>query len=318
MNLGEPRFAVVLPIGPSNEDVTRAYTAINSLVAWEPQVRCCIIVEDREAPAELDKSILCPSSCRTIALKNPRRGRGYGHTGGLFAGIVTALDWINVHIDVDFVLKLDADALVIGRFAYAITSLLVQSPETGIVGTLGISCNPDRRPLQDARREPDLLRLRRLLPQVPLEGMGKNVRIDGLGLVPVQLLRSFNAIRAHVDRAVANGYRTSDYCQGGAYAVSRVMLKRMAAFGYLASPEPWIWLPVGEDMAMAMYASAVGLGLQDASNPGQPFAVQAGPPPYPPGMLLELGYSIVHSVRNDPIHSEEAITEFFRRNQTDR
>lgn len=313
--LEDPRFAVVLPIGPSPGDLGRANAVLASLVAWEPLVRWCIIVEDDEARTALADSAIFPSSCDTIAVKNPRRGCGYGRTGGLCAGILTALAWIHQHTDVAFVLKLDTDAFVIGRFGHAVASYLAKSPETGIVGTLGISCHPDLRPLQDPRREPDLLRLRRLLPQAPSGGgLGENVRIDGLGLVPLQLVHAFAAVRPHVDRAVANGYATSEYCQGGGYAISREMLKRMAGLGYLAQPEPWIWLPVGEDMAMAMYARAVGLELRDFSSPGQVFAIQAGGLAYPPPELLKLGYSIVHSVRSDPLHAEAAIVEFFRAN----
>jgi hypothetical protein len=314
-----PRFAVVIPVGPDALDPGRAGVVLASVMAWEPSVSMCVVVEDCDSRSGLTESMTRPGSCRLIVLRNPRRGRGYGHTGGLCAGILTALAWIRQNADVEFVLKLDTDALVVGPFAATIANLLAQSPETGIVGTLGGSCNPELRPLQDPRREPDLLRLRRLLPSdAGVKGEARSLRIDGLGLVPFELLRSFAAVRPHVDRAVVNGYETSDYCQGGAYALGCRMLQRMAAHGYLAQPEPWIWVPVGEDMVMAMYARAVGLRLLDASGPGQPFGLQARALPHSLTRIVQLGYSIIHSIRNDAAHSEPAIVEFFHMRERER
>jgi hypothetical protein len=307
------RFAAVIPVGPGANEPLRVRTVLGSLFAWEPLVEFCVFVEDRDAPCLLESAGL-PPSCRAVTLHNPRKGRGYGHTGGLCAGILTAFAWLHKHVAVDFVLKLDTDALVVGKFGSAIASLLARWPQTGIVGTIGISCNPEMRPTQDPRREPDLLRLQRLLPPaLPFDATISDVRIEGLGLIPIELVQAFEQLRPHVDRAVSNGFRTSEYAQGGAYAVSWEMLRRMAALGYLARPENWIWIPVGEDMAMTMYATAVGLTLQDASSAGEPFGIHAGGLAYPPQTLLRQGYSIIHSIRGDPRYSECEIVHFFRR-----
>lgn len=94
--------------------------------------------------------------------------------------------------------------------------------------------------------------------------------------------------------------------------IARRMLDRMVSRGYLEDPTPWADIPVGDDRILAMYARAVDLRVLDCSLPGQPFGVQSIGLPYPPSMLVELGYSVIHSVKSDGIYSEDSIVGYFR------
>jgi dTDP-4-amino-4,6-dideoxygalactose transaminase len=309
------RFAVVIPIGPTAIEVERAVHLLAGLLSWEPSVAWCVLVEDFPHPLGLSELKGLPGRDRIVELLNPRRGLGFGGTGGVCAGVLTAFSWIHSHTDAGFVLKIDTDALVIGPFANAVASRFARMPDVGIAGAIGNSCNPAVRPMQDLSEEPDLLKFRRLLPTARAAGLTDQhtpIVLPEVGEISLPLLTSFDAIRPHVEEAVRYGYRTSEYCQGGAYAVSRPMIDRMAAAGYLAHPEAWVHLPVGEDMAMAMYAHAVGLRLDDFSRPGEPFGIQYKALPYTLDELVSYGYGLIHSVRNDARYAEQDIRAFFR------
>jgi hypothetical protein len=66
---------------------------------------------------------------------------------------------------------------------------------------------------------------------------------------------------------------------------------------------------------MGTLCAIVGLDAADLGSPGEPFGVQAVGLPYPPEILLELGYSIVHSVKDTPRMSEKSIRQIFRQAQ---
>jgi dTDP-4-amino-4,6-dideoxygalactose transaminase len=310
-----PRFAAVIPIGPTAIEVERTIDLLASLLSWEPAVAWCVLVEDFPDPLGLPERIAGPARHRIVELLNPRRGQGFGGTGGVCAAVLAGLAWVHEHTDVDFVLKIDTDALVIGPFAAAVAARFARLPDAGIAGAIGNSCNPAVRPLQDLSKEPDLLQFRRLLPtaaSAALTDPDARLTLSELGEVSPRLLMAFDAIRAPVEDAFEHGYRTCEYCQGGAYAIRRAMIDRMAAAGYLTRPEAWVHLPVGEDMGMAMYAHAVGLRLDDFSRPGEPFGIQYKALPYTVDELVAYGYSLIHCVRNDARYAEADIRAFFR------
>jgi hypothetical protein len=308
------RFAVVIPVGPNVLDLARAAAVLHSVLRWEPNLPWCVIVDDAPSPRGLSDFASIPSTCRGATVISPRRGRGGSWRGGLTAGLLTALAWVHRETDADFVLKLDTDALAIAPFAQAIHALLAQRRDAGVIGSLGVSCHPEVRRGQNLLSEPKFLIWRRVLPPASLVEASRvtTIDVDGWGPFTVDQLRAFDRIRPRLEAAIRHGYATNEYCQGGAYVLSREFVVRMAAAGYLTEPEAWVPLHFGEDVTMAMHARAVGLQVCDCSKPGQPFGIQYRGLAYPPEELVARGYSLIHSLKNDPHHSEEAIRAFFR------
>jgi hypothetical protein len=244
---------------------------------------------------------------------NLRQGQDWDWIAGLSASILSAMSWIHDHTDADFILRIDADALVIGSFAASIRQLMHARADAGVIGTLGLSCNPHIRAYQDLRKEAKLLTAYKLWPRAShCADDEADLEIPGF-LTPVtkQAREAFDSLRPHIEEAILHGYSAMEYCQGGACAVTRLMLDRMAGAGYLDHPETWLPLRVTDDLILAMYARAVGLSLCEFSNPGEPFGVQHRGLPYPPEELLARRHTIIHSVKNDPRHSEIAIRQFF-------
>jgi hypothetical protein len=216
---------------------------------------------------------------------------------------------------VDFVIKLDPDALVIGRFSSYTAKFIDTHTEAGVIGALGCSCNPEVRAFEDLSREPELLRARRLLPlEAPVDGarMKDLAATGGFRRLSLESCRAIHALGSHIDDAIQRGYVSDENIQGGACVIARRMLDRMVERGYLTSPLAWAHIPVGDDRILAMYARAVDLRVVDCSLPGQPFGVQSIGLAYPPSLLLELGYTLIHSIKTDWIYSEDSIVTFFR------
>jgi hypothetical protein len=221
--------------------------------------------------------------CRLMTLRRPFDGAGEPLLGRLSAAILLALGTVHAAGRVDFVLRLDTDALVIGPFAAAVRDFLRRHPQNGMLGTLGCTCRRDE----------------------PYYGCEARAVSD-------VMYARHRHIRAHARRAIGNGYRAKEYCQGGAYVLPFRTLERMARRGYLAAPEIWVEAPVPEDVMMGMYTRAVGLRSMDFSMPGQPFANHYRGLPYAPRELVRRGHAIIHSVKRDAEFPENEIRRFFR------
>ena len=218
----------------------------------------------------------------------------------------------------DFVLKIDTDALVIGPFAAKLEAAISSHPKVGTLGVLGTSCNREVRSYYwDAKVK--------LQTTIALEiGRGLHKPLSRNGLVLEHLILEQWGIRA--DRQIAafaqvcellapllkDGF-TGSHCQGGSYAISALMISRMADFGLLADPNIWTQWPFGEDQMMGTVCSGVGLQTMDFSSPNEPFGVQCGRVAFPPHVLVECGYSIVHSIKNDFRYPELEATRILRK-----
>jgi hypothetical protein len=321
------RFAIILPVESTPHGIWRGVELVRSVLAWEPALACCVVLDDAPAARGLTDMALFSRGCVAITITNPVRSRGGSWLGTLSAGILTALDWIHTHVEVDFVLRIDADALVIGPFARAVRDFGDACQDAGVIGSIGMSCNPETRARQDMRSEPRLLRARRLWPSAPAHAHDggpdsgvdsgvdsvedERIEVPSLGRVSVRQRRQFDRLRPDIDVAIANGYATYEYCQGGACVVTRRMIDRLASGGFFARAREWEGLPFPDDYVLAMYARAVDLRLYDLSAPGEPFGVQARGLAYPPAELAARGHAIIHSVKNDSRWSEVDIRDYY-------
>jgi hypothetical protein len=245
-----------------------------------------------------------PGSCRLTVLANPRRGLGNGWSGGLTAGVLAALQWLERNAACDFVLKLDTDALVIAPFVSKIAAAFQRWPDATMLGTYSKSPNRKFDLPEDYSTAPALRKLLRVFtvwrrtwrpwPRVQCTLFGRDRE-------RAQLIRG----------AMANGYMLGLHCQGGAYAVSAAGLRAMAAIGALADPLLWIWTHCCEDIVVTLSAFAAGGRAQDFNNDGEVFGVVSRGLPDTLPRLVERGFSIVHSVKDFEHWSEAETREFF-------
>lgn len=297
-------FAVVLPIGPGQKEIDRVADLLDSIQRYEPQIPWLVFIDDDRVDRQLAKKFKLPARCTAVSIPNPRQGRGVGDRGGLCVANLVALSWIHEHTDARFALKMDSDALVIAPFAQKLQQAFAASPEVGIIGSAHqLTCN---RELKNSAKDGYSMRKLRSLVAVWREPLTPGQHIQ------LSLWGKLKTVRSHVWTAIENGYRYGEHCQGGAYAVSTQLIRRMATRGYLQDPLLWVDIPCCEDVMMGMYARAVGLHLKDFNDTNQVFGIQHTGLPDTPERLLDRGYSLIHSIKNDSSFSEEQIRDFYR------
>jgi len=277
------KFGVLVPVGPGVKEHARVSDLVDSLFFYEPEVSCVLLVDDGKLSEALSKTFVSPPACEVVSISNPRSGRGNGWSGGLCVGVLAGMAWFQKHrTDLDFVVKLDTDALIISPFSAKVTAKFRESSEVGLLGTYRHDPNGKLRHTTGW-----IPSLRTFLSPISLRGKYLQITLWGRP----------RKIRQALLAALANGYHLSEHCQGGAYAVSAQMLVRMASQGYLDDPLCWIWSGLAEDVMMGLYACAVGMELADYNGVGEPFGFQYLGLPDRPDVLLANGYSIIHSVK---------------------
>lgn len=321
------RAAVLVLVGPDDVEVARAEDLFASLRGCEPAVACALVVDDSPVERGLAERLWLRAPADVMLLSRPCTGAGTERRGALTGLTLAALSQLWRRSGADLIVKLDTDALIIGPFVEALAAFFARRPEVGVAGALGDSSNPAHRIAEKSASVPLLVRalaaaegLRdgsgesagRAEPAGEGEAALRPIPIAGFGLVSAEQASAFAAIEPHVRAAVARGYARLEYCQGGAYAISGELLARMAAAGYFDAVDAWNQLPVGEDVAIGMYARAVGLELADYCGEQEPFGVQWQGLPYALETLVSRGHGIVHSVKNDPRYAEAAVRAFFR------
>jgi hypothetical protein len=270
-------------------------------------------VDDGRHGSSIRACIRPPATCQLVVFPHPRAGAIGNRHGALCTSDLLAMRYAYEILNAGFIVKLDSDSLVIGPFARAICDALSTRQSAGIIGTLGNSSNRDvcsfeaNAVLQKLISEALSIAKSSDITSPPVRRRVSKWRIQTDEQVAcfLQACQLF----APIADCAFNG----SHCQGGGYAVSEAMLARCSETGFFADPSLWTSLWFDEDEMMGCICAAVGLGCLDFSGRGQVFGVQAIGLAYTPATLVQRGYSIIHSVKNDPCWPESDIREFFRR-----
>lgn len=299
-------FGVIVPVAATDEDWARLPDLLDSLWTYESSVDEVVILDDGLEPRSLPAA---PASCRITRLPNVRAGRGDGWSGGLCAGIIGGFQYLHSSTPASrrFVLRIDTDALVIAPFAARVAQVFEQKPAVGIIGSYLVSPNGKPRGYEYwGELLTDMLR-----PWL----RGARRRRTGRPL-PINLWGRPARLRRIIRRAMANGYVLGQSVQGGAYSISTAAINTLAQRGYLADPMLWLNTDLVEDVMMSMLIMASGMELQGFAANGEVFGVLHKGLADRPQRLIERGYGIIHSVRNDPHYSEEEIRAFFQNSRS--
>jgi hypothetical protein len=304
-------FCAIIPFGPGETEFQRVQDLLDSLWTYEPLTPLVALIDDTGDDREIAENFIPPPSCRIVALRNPRNGRGVGATSGLSAGMLFALAWIERNVpNISFIVKLDTDALVIAPFSERIGRAFAADPTAGMAGLYDRLC--DGRPRDQSSFQKMLRKLSgpaAIWRQPAIPGQYLTLHFFGRGAT----------IRHQIRDAIAAGYRPAEFILGGAYAISGEAIRRMERKGYFADPLLWLHTHFSEDVVLSMYTCGAGLHLLGLAADGQPFAVQHYGLPDTPERLIERGYGIVHSLKSDPHRSEDALRSIFKgRREQDR
>ena len=291
-------FAVLLPVGPSDRDLQRLADAVDALRAAEPPDAIeLILIDDAPEPRDLAARAGWRSAC---VIRTPlwAGGETPDPASAMVAGTLAGLR-LAARLELDFVLKLDTDALAIAPFADAITAAFAD-PAVGIVGSYDRTCTGGVRDW--TRWERPLARVGLPLALVDAQGRRFSRR------VVVRPARARQAARRLLRQARAHGYVAGAHCLGGAYAVSPALLGRPELF----DATPWLSTGLSEDIVVGLLCHAAGLGLRGLVGPGEPFGLAHVGLPAPPAELIAAGHSIVHAVKHPDPAVEEDLRAAFR------
>jgi hypothetical protein len=266
--------AVLIPVGPGNAEVARLADLVESIRTFSRDIRI-LGVDDNPEPRALGVETI-----RTPLWRHRRPPRAYP---AMIAGTLAGLQALR---DATWVLKLDTDALVIGPFVDGIEHALRGH---GVIGSYDVTITGGIRDWKVW--EPRIKRARRRL----------DVTRHGI------VLRDGTTTRI-IAQALSNGYEPGAHCLGGAYAVSRDLLREKQLLDW----RPWVQTPLSEDVVIGLLAGAKGLSMRSAVGCGEPFGLAHVGLPADPQTLIGRGHSIIHSVKDGRYGSETQLREWFR------
>ena len=280
------RAAVLIPAGPGPGDRDRVLDLLDALAAHEPALlRDCVVVDDHDRPRSA-----FPLSIDVIA--NPRRGKGIGSLGGTAAATLAGLAHVHRVAPGAWVLRLDADALVIGPVAERVEA--AWRPGDGILGSCGRTCNGEPRDLR-----PVAAAVRR--HERPVWGWRHPPRR------PWWVRPADPFVRGVLREARSAGYVPGEHCIAAGCALSAPLVAALAARGWLDRPERWLGARLGDDMVLGAMTRACGLGLRDLPAV---FGLRHVGLADTPRRLVERGFGVVHSTRGAALPEAE-VRAFF-------
>jgi hypothetical protein len=293
------RFGVVIPAGPSPQEFERIVDVMASLHHFEPGVTRVVIVNDEHTGRDDLMAAAGPLADRTTIIENPRDPAADGWSEGVLVGIAAGLqELVTNSPDLDWVLRMDSDALAIAPFDAAVSERFASDPGIGLVGTYLLDIDGTPRDIGRAA-----VPVRRLHMPVSLWKAQRTVKTSLVG-VGRERRRVIDAARRH-------GYGWGEHCQGGAYGLSMAAVHAVADAGWLDCAL-WKGSFVSEDLIMSIQILALGYRIEGMSSPGEPFAVRHVGLPAPPRALHDAGYAIVHSLKGNEGLTEDEVRAQFR------
>jgi hypothetical protein len=298
------RFAVLIPVGPHVDEQNRVCDLLDSVLRYQPNVAGVVLVDDGGNRTAIDDAV--PPWCKVFRVTNPRCGRGNPIAGGLCVGMLSGLArCLEVFsTSIDFILKVDTDALVIAPFAKKLVGMFESRPDVGMTGAYLKTPNGDDRDFSPwtelatdlaHRWIPARRRWMRAGRWGPFAASGGSMRR-----------------RAIFREAFARGYVAGHHCLGGAYAITQSTVQAIADAGYLRDPMLWLDTSIGEDVLISCLTQAVGKRLVDCCGDQEVFGIRHRGLADAPDSLVDRGFSIIHSVKTDPRFPEKLLREYFR------
>lgn len=286
------KFAVLIPLGPGEIEAKRLKRLLEGLLLYEPDVHHVVIIDDRSGhrfediiPPEIDS--------RTTILPNPRNGRGNWWQGGLCVALAEGLRWIGTTLDVEFVLRLDTDALTIDSFADRVVDAFNVDSKIGLLGTW------DKYPFNGKQRLPHP-GTSKTLPYI-LEKSSRRFAIwrhsDHPTRVQCALSKNDRTVRKVIRSAIQNGYQPGDFLQGGAYAIRGQLVKDLYSHQLTRNPLAFLGQFYGEDILATLFCYSMGYVPKGFNQPGEVFGVQYKGLPATIPELKDAKYALIHSVK---------------------
>jgi len=276
------RLAVIVPAGPRDD----VLDTLASVVRYTEPSRIILVVDDT---GTLSGDSRIRSLSTDIAVIPAPSGLPPGTQGGLWVKLAAGYRWILERYQPRIVLRLDADALLLGPgLEDAAEQAFARSPEVGLLGSYRIGADGQSRDFSWPARQ--------LRAEAGIRGL----------LHP----RRRAVLRHYLRLARGSGYVAGEHVLGGAYIHSWAAVHSMDEKGWFAESWP-AWSELADDHLTALITVAAGYRLGDFGGPAGPLALKWKGLPAHPADLLAAGKLVTHSVRSWQDLDERQIRGFF-------
>ena len=264
-NVARRSLAVVIPAGPGDD----AEDTLRSVLHYAGAPRTVIVIDDTGGRCA-GLGALSPD-VHVI----PAPAGAAGSQGGLWVKLAAGYRHALAVASFDLLLRLDADALVIGPGLEDLArARFASDPGLGMLGSYRYDMTGAERDWSPAAR-----------------ALGTACGLRGLRRPGLRRL-----LRRLRREAVANGYVVGEHPLGGAYLHSAAAVQAMARRGWLDLPG-LAASTLGEDHLFALLTVGAGFRIGDFGGPEDPMALRWRGLPAPPADLLARHKLVTHSVR---------------------
>jgi hypothetical protein len=216
-----------------------------------------------------------------------------GKLGGLYVTLSRAFRYALRHYRFQAVLRMDSDALIIGKAPESeALDLFERDPQIGIAGQYPFDYDGKPWDISWPRKQ--------LLQYMSLRWRPRHKTFPRLFL------------RRHYKRALRNNYTVGESVFGGAYFVSEICLRVLEGAGLLPL-YPLKYIDLEEDHLFSLLVRSAGFALGDLSSRRLPMGCAWKGLPAPPEELYAEGKKIIHSTRYWGDMQESEIRLFFSR-----
>jgi hypothetical protein len=279
------RVAVVLPVGP--QDAEAAFDTLASALYYLDESKVIVAVDDTGEHTEFGKRAedLSPD---IVALPAPPRAPG--GDGGLWVKIAAGYQWVLERYEPDIILRLDADALIIGAGIEDRAAEKFSADQTaGLLGACRVSPDGTQRDWSWAAR------------RVRIEAGARGLRY------PARRTR----LRRLLALARKHDYVAGEHALGGSYIHSLRAADDIYARGWFGETS-LATSRLGEDHIMGLVTVASGFHIADFGGPDDPMSLEWKHLPAHPDDLLARKKLVTHSVRAWDGLTEPEIRGIFR------
>jgi hypothetical protein len=279
------RMAVIVPAGPRDD----VLDTLASVVRYSGPSRIILVIDDTGTLSSAsNRDFLRAQSADIVVIPAPPAPPGL--LGGLWVKLTSGYRWLLERYEPELVLRLDADALMIGAgIEDQAEEAFAQDSRLGLLGAYRIGPDNGVRDFSWAAHQ---------------------VRAE-TGLPGLRHPRSRSVIRGYYRLARDHGYVDGEHALGGAYIHRFAAIDDIYRNGWLHQAGLVKKATLGEDHLMSMLTVAAGYRIADFSGPEDPMALTWRGLPGHPADLLARGKLVTHSVRSWDAMTEPQIRAIF-------
>jgi len=306
------KLLVVIPVGPESR-IEFVKDTVGSVLHFTQASRHILLVDNTGVNACAPLGDLSPDIKILVTPETFGKGTELYLTGSY--AYQYALD----HYEFEVILRLDTDALVIGKYPEldAIQTFAC-FPEFGALGSYLIDCNGEPREFwaigNRVQNEQSFFPVRSFFNYwhgLPICPNFRGIRLHLFKKFTRTNFRGFLLLRKLYKDAIASGYNPGEHFMGGAVFFSYDCIRRLDQAGLLYRLE-LRWSTLSDDHLLSLMLIATGMKIGDFSTGDLPMGIRWKGLPCSPAELLSRNKKVTHSTKFWQNMSEVEIRDYFR------